>query len=141
MTSSHPGFLYLLMAGSDGKAFDIIFPNRLDSKNEVQAGQSIRLPRAEWQNTAAGPAGTTYLMAIVTDERRDFSKLGMQSTGSFSMLEASGTAARNIQRATARGPGTTSAECADPVKRRNLQVAKSCSNAFGAALVTVEEAL
>src|SRR5205814_2357351 len=47
VTSSQPGFLYLLMAGSDGKAFDIIFPNRLDSKNEVQAGQAIRLPRAE----------------------------------------------------------------------------------------------
>src|SRR6202008_314584 len=29
LTSSHAGYLYLLMVGSDGKTFDMIFPNKL----------------------------------------------------------------------------------------------------------------
>jgi hypothetical protein len=139
LTSSHAGFLYLLMAGSDGKAFDVLFPNKLDANNEVQAGAVVRLPRGEWQITAAGPAGTSHLLAMVSDVPRDFSKLGMQATGPFSMLEASGAAAKNIQRATMRGVGTSSTDCADATKMRNLQVAKRCSNAYGATLVTVEE--
>lgn len=139
VTSSHAGYLYLLMAGSDGKAFDVLFPNKLDARNEVEAGAALRLPRGEWQITAAGPAGTSHLLAMVTDSPRDFSKLGMQATGPFSMLEASGAAAKNLQRATMRGPGASDADCSSATKERNLQVAKRCSNAFGAALVTVEE--
>ena len=138
LTSSHAGFLYLLMAGSDGKAFDILFPNKLDAKNEIEAGAVLRLPRAEWQITAAGHAGTSHVLAMVTDAPRDFSKLGLQATGPFSMLEASSAAAKRLQLAT-RERGTPSVDCADPAKLRNLQVARRCSNAFGAALVSVEE--
>ena len=39
LTTSHAGHLYLLMVGSDGKTFDMLFPNGLDSNNQVQAGQ------------------------------------------------------------------------------------------------------
>jgi len=139
LTSSHAGYLYLLMAGSDGKAFDVLFPNKLDARNELEANAMIRLPRDAWQITASGPSGTSHLLAMVTDSPRDFSELGMQATGPFSMLEASGTAAKSIQRATMRGSRPTEADCSNAAKERNLQVAKRCSNAFGAALVTVEE--
>ena len=139
VTSSHPGYLYLLMAGSDGKSFDMLFPNRIDQGNEIAAGQALELPRSRWQVTAAGPQGTSQLLAIVTDARRDFSALGMQAAGPFSILAASQTAARDIQLVTTTAPLATNPECADPVGRRNLVVARRCSHAYGAALVNVEE--
>jgi hypothetical protein len=120
VTSERAGHVYLLMAGSDGKTFDMLFPNRLDTKNQIEAGQTLQLPRPSWQITAAGPAGATHLLAIVSDAPRDFSKLGMKPAGAFSVLEASRAAAKDIQLVTATAPG-------------------KASSAYGAALVTVEE--
>ena len=114
VTSGRAGHLYLLMAGSDGKTFDMLFPNRLDTKNQIAAGETLKLPRPSWQITAAGPAGATHLLAIVSDAPRDFSKLGMTRSGAFSVLDASRAAAKDIQLVTATSP-------------------------YGAALITVEE--
>src|SRR6185436_11333780 len=75
VSSSHAGFLYLLMVGSDGKTFDMLFPNQLDRSNQVEVGQVLRLPRPNWEVVAGGPPGTTQMLAIVTDAPRDFSKL------------------------------------------------------------------
>lgn len=137
--SSHPGYLYLLMAGSDGKSFDMLFPNRLDAANQIEAGQLVRLPRAEWEVTAGGPPGMTQVLAIVTDAPRDFSKLDMKPAGPFSVLDASPITAKDIQLVTTSAPAAAAPECADPLSRRNLAVAKRCSNAYGAALIAVEE--
>jgi hypothetical protein len=139
VTSSHPGYLYLLMAGSDGKSFDLLFPNRLDGANQIEAGQVVRLPRAEWEVVAGGPPGTTQVLAMVTDAPRDFSKLDMKAAGPFSVLDASPIAAKDIQLVTTSAPASSTPECVDPLARRNLTVAKRCSNAYGAALLAVEE--
>jgi hypothetical protein len=120
--SSHAGYLYILMAGSDGKTFDVLFPNALDKKNEVAAGQSVQLPRASWQITAGGPAGTTHLLAMVTDAPRDFSKLGLKPAGPFSILEANAAAARDIQLVTGSSTSATAG-----------------SNGYGAVLIPLEE--
>jgi len=56
LASSHAGYAYLLMVGSDGKSFDMLFPNQLDSANAIEAGQTLRLPRPNWQIKAGGPA-------------------------------------------------------------------------------------
>lgn len=97
LTSSHAGYAYLLMVGSDGKSFDMLFPNQLDSANAVEAGQTLRLPRPNWQIKAGGPAGRNHLLAIVADSPREFAKIGMQPAGPFSMLAASADASRNLQ--------------------------------------------
>ncbi|HUQ74572.1 MAG TPA: caspase family protein [Burkholderiales bacterium] len=141
VSSSHPGYLYLLMAGSDGKTFDMLFPNKLDASNEIQAGQVVRLPRAEWEVTAGGPPGVSQVLAIVTDAPRDFAKLDMKPAGPFSVLDvdASPIAAKDIVLVSTSAPAAAAPECVDPLSRRNLSVQKRCSNAYGAALIAVEE--
>ncbi len=139
VSSSHPGYLYLLMVGSDGKAFDILFPNQLDRANQVEAGQPLRLPRSNWEVLAGGPPGTTQLLAVVADAPRDFSKLAMKPAGPFSILEANPVSTKDIQLVSTSSVTAASEECVDPVARRNLAVARRCSNAFGAAMLAVEE--
>jgi hypothetical protein len=139
LNSSHPGYVYLLMVGSDGKEFDMIFPNKLDSRNEIGAGQTLQLPRSAWRISAAGPAGKNHLLAIVTDAPRDFSRIGMQSAGPFSVVAAAGHASRDIQLVTNTSVDAGSAECSGPSANRTLRVQMRCSNAYGAALLSVEE--
>ena len=139
VTSSHAGYLYLLMAGSDGKSFDLLFPNKLDGRNQIEAGQTIKLPRPEWEVTAGGPPGVTQVLALVTDAPRDFSGLPLQAAGPFSVIDASPVAAKDIVLVTTSAPAAAAPECADPLARRNLAVSKRCSNAYGAALIALEE--
>ncbi len=140
LSSTHAGYVYLLMVGSDGKEFDMLFPNKLDANNYVEAGQTIQLPRANWQVMAQGPAGTDSLLAIVADSPRNFSSIGMTPSGPFSSVEASATSVRDIQSATSVSANADSADCTGKTRTRNIAVAvKKCSNAYGAALVTVDE--
>jgi hypothetical protein len=139
VSSSHAGFLYLLMVGSDGKTFDMLFPNQLDRSNQLEAGQVLRLPRPNWEVVAGGPPGTTQMLAIVADAPRDFSKLALKPAGPFSIVEANARATRDVQLVTMQAPSAAAEECADQSAKRNFAVARRCSNAFGAALVAVEE--
>jgi len=139
LTSSHPGFLYVLMVGSDGKTFDMLFPNQLDNNNAVQAGQSLRLPRANWMVKAGGPAGKNHLLAIVADSPRDFAKMGMVPAGPFSIVPASTSSSKDIQLVTQTSANAESKECEAPSAHRTLMVQKNCSNAYGAALMVLEE--
>lgn len=139
LKSDHPGYVYLLMVGTDGKTFDILFPNQLDRNNKIQAGETLRLPRPSWSIKAGGPAGKNHLLAIVADAPRDFSRLGMQSAGPFSFLAANTATAREIQLVTAASPQATGNECQQPSNQRTLAVQKRCSNAYGAAIMQLEE--
>ena len=139
LTSSHAGYIYLLMVGSDGKTFDMIFPNTLDTRNEIAAGQMLQLPRPAWQITAGGPAGKDHLLAIVTDAPRDFAALGMQQAGPFSMVAATVATARDIQLVTATSPQAAATECQEAGSKRTLVLQKRCSNAYGAALLAIDE--
>jgi len=139
LTSSHAGHAYLLMVGSDGRSFDMLFPNQLDGDNAVEAGQALRLPRPNWQIKAGGPAGRNHLLAIVADSPREFAKIGMQPAGPFSMISASETSSKDIQLVSATSAHAASSECADPSHERTLQVQKRCSGAYGAAMMVLEE--
>ncbi|MGH8732197.1 MAG: caspase family protein, partial [Burkholderiales bacterium] len=131
LTSSHAGFLYVLMVGSDGKTFDMLFPNQLDNNNAVQPGQSLRLPRANWMVKAGGPAGKNHLLAIVADSPRDFAKMGMVPAGPFSIVPASTSSSKDIQLVTQTSANAESKECEAPSAHRTLMVQKRCSNAYG----------
>ncbi len=139
LRSSHPGYVYLLMVGSDGKTFDMIFPNRLDKNNFIQVGQALKLPRTDWEIVAQGPVGKNQLLAIVADAPREFGSAGLKPAGPFSMIEASPASAKDIQLVSGASAYSGSAECTEDTRKRTLAVQKKCSNAFGAALVTVEE--
>ncbi len=139
LTSSHPGYVYLLMVGSDGKTFDMLFPNRLDKNNYVQAGQAVKLPRTDWEIVAQGPAGKDQLLAIVADAPREFGAIGLKPAGPFSMVEVNPASAKDIQLVSGTSTFASNAECTQDTRKRTLAVQKKCSNAFGASLVTVEE--
>lgn len=137
LTSREGGHVYLLMVGSDGQAFDLLFPNAFDRNNVIEAGATLRLPRASWQLSAEGPPGKNTLLAIVADSPRDFSAAGLKASGPFSVVGA--VAAKDIQLVTAGAAKPATEECADSNALRTLAVKKRCSTAYGAALLTVEE--
>jgi hypothetical protein len=75
--SSHDGYLYLILLGSDSKSFYVLYPNGLDKNNQVKAGQTIRIPRPDWEVKAAGPVGTNNLLVMVSDSPRKLNTLTM----------------------------------------------------------------
>ena len=136
LTSREGGYAYVLMVGSDGETFDLLFPNRIDGANLLAPGETLRLPRAGWQMQAQGPAGTDSLLAIVADAPRDFSSAGLRPAGPFSVVDA--VAAKDIQLVTASSAGDRR-ECAAPPRTRDIALVKRCSSAYGAALLRIEE--
>lgn len=139
LTSSHEGYVYLLMVGSDGKSFDLLFPNRKDDRNHILAGETWKLPRAGWTIRAGGPAGRDHLLALVSDNPRDFSALGLVPAGPFSMLAATPQATRDILFVSDTSEHAGQDACLEPGPRRTLEIANACSDAYGADLITLEE--
>ncbi len=137
--SSHEGYVYLLMVGSDGRSFDLLFPNRKDERNHIRAGESLTLPRAGWAIRAGGPAGRNHLLALVSETPRDFSGLGLRAAGPFSVLAATPAAARDILLVSETSARADAPACAMTSARRTLEVAAACSDAYGADLITLEE--
>ncbi len=75
VTSSHAGYVYVLLLGSDETSFYMLFPNALDQTNRIEANKPMRLPRPHWGVSAAGPPGTDQILVIVTETPRDVSVL------------------------------------------------------------------
>ncbi|MES2941355.1 MAG: DUF4384 domain-containing protein [Pseudomonadota bacterium] len=67
LATAQPGYLYLYQVATDGRTLSLVFPNAIDGANYMAAG-STRLPRANWQLKAYGPAGTGYLLAVLTPQ-------------------------------------------------------------------------
>ncbi len=139
LTSSHEGYVYLLMVGSDGKSFDLLFPNRKDDRNHILAGETWQLPRPGWAIRAGGPAGRDHLLAVVSDNPRDFAALGMKPAGPFSMLATSPMSARDIQFVSATSAHAEQPDCEKSGAQRTLEVVATCSDAYGADLIDLEE--
>ena len=75
--SSHDGYIYLVLLGSDRKSFYVLYPNGLDRDNRIKAGQTRKLPRPDWQLEAAGPPGEDNLLVMVTASPRRIDRLAM----------------------------------------------------------------
>jgi hypothetical protein len=93
VTTNKDGHLTILQVGSDGQTFMQLFPNERDNNAYVKAGVTV-LPRPNWQIKSGGPAGTSYLLAILSDSPRDFTK-GMKALGPFK-TSAGKKAAKNL---------------------------------------------
>ncbi len=87
ITSSQPGFVYLLMAGTDRSHFHLLFPNSLDRNNRIGPDKPLALPRANWAMVADGPEGTDRFLAIVSAAPRDFSAAGLRTVEPFAEFE------------------------------------------------------
>jgi len=128
VTPARDGHLYVALAGSDGKSLYLLVPNDLARDNRVRAGQPLSLPGAGWEIVAGGPAGPEQLLVMVTDAPRDLSGLAAERAGPFmkTLLDEQGRS--RLQAVLANG--TPRPGCGKPG-------APSCSDAFGAALLTV----
>jgi hypothetical protein len=134
--SDKPGYVYVALAGSDNKSVYMLFPNDLDQNNKIEAGQTLQLPRANWRVKAGGPAGNNNLLVFVADGPRDLSQLGAGKVGPFSssLNDVEGRAKLGALMGTSRL--VTSQACESASNRKNNPL---CSDAFGAAMVSVEE--
>ncbi len=104
VTTAQQGFLYLLQVGSDGKTFNLLFPNKIDSNNALSAG-THRFPRDSWRLRAGGPAGKSHIIAIVSPVKKDLSR-DMDGSSVFPSSGANQRATRTlVVEATGSGEG------------------------------------
>lgn len=75
--SSHDGYIYMILLGSDAKSFYVLYPNGLDKNNAIKAGQTVRIPKPDWEVKAVGPVGTNNLLVMVSDSPRKLNTLTM----------------------------------------------------------------
>ncbi len=134
--SDRAGYVYVALAGSDNKSVYLLFPNDLDANNRIEANQQLLLPRPAWRVKAAGPVGKDQLLVLVADGPRDLHALAAAKAGPFvtSLNDAQGRAqlgALLTRSATANGDS-----CSSPAARKKNP---QCSDAYGAAMLTVEE--
>ena len=94
VSTNKPGYLYLLQVGSDGKTFNLLFPNKIDKDNYIAAGNH-QFPRQNWRVRAGGPAGISHLLAIVTLTPKDLTK-DMDLNAAFATAQANEQAAKTL---------------------------------------------
>ena len=137
--SPRAGYVYVALAGSDQKSLYLLYPNQLDGNNQVQANQSIDLPKAGWRIKAAGPKGTDTVLVMVTDSPRDLSQLGGEKVGPFvkTLLTAEGKS--KLQWLLGNSENSDQKVCQTGGKMRNLEVSEACSDSFASALVQIQE--
>jgi hypothetical protein len=133
--SDRGGYVYVALAGSDNKSLYLLFPNDLDQSNRIEAGQQLALPRPNWRAKAGGPAGTDNLLVLVTDGPRDLGSLAASKAGPFvtSLNDSEGRAKLGALMTTSSKSGAQ--ECSSANRKGNAQ----CSDAYGAAMLSVEE--
>jgi len=134
--SDHAGYVYVAQAGSDNQALYLLFPNDLDQNNQIEPGQQMVLPRPNWRVKVSGPVGTDNLLVLVSDAPRDLTALAQYKAGPFvsSLNDADGRA-RLGALMTASKMGASSV-CKGAVGTRPVAL---CSDAYGAAMLTVQE--
>jgi hypothetical protein len=130
ITSLKAGYVYVLMVGTDGQ-FNLLFPNAIDADNGIAGDGELSLPRPGWAMTASGPPGSNRFVAIVSENRRDFSAAGLKKVDPFAQFPRK--AAEKVAMQSAAG-------AANPFAGKVVCPAgRSCSSGYGAALFAIEE--
>ena len=134
--SDRGGYVYAALAGSDGKALYMLFPNDLDQNNRIEAGQTLKLPQGKWRIKSSGPVGTNHLLVMVADAPRDLQPLSAKKEGPFmtSLNDASGRAQLGALLTSSKAISTAVCQNATSAKNNPL-----CSDAYGASLVSIKE--
>ena len=128
LRSSQPGYLYVMMVGTDSAHLMVLFPNALDRDNRIQANRELTLPRPGWSFVAGGPAGTNHLVAMVSPTPRDFSAAGLEVGDPFDEFPFDRLAALKAQHGSFEFlVGSPRCETA------------ACPAGFAAALFSIEE--
>ena len=134
--SNKTGYVYVALAGSDNKSLYVLFPNDLDKNNRIEAGQTMLLPRPNWKVRSQGPEGSNQLLVFVSDGPRDLSSLSKSKAGPFivSLNNAEGRA--ELGALMSRSAIGANAGCSATAARASNP---QCSDAFGAAMLRVDE--
>jgi hypothetical protein len=85
ISSSRDGFVQVLVLGPDGTLV-LMFPNAQASDNRIRAGQTLRLPQANWPLDVTEPAGQEDFLVIVSQQPRDYSELSSERAYIFLKL-------------------------------------------------------
>jgi hypothetical protein len=130
--SSTSGYAYVFVVGTNQSDFYLIFPNSIDVDNAIPAGRRIAVPR-RLPLDANGPPGVNHFVAIVSDNRRDFTSLAIRRSGGFFEEFQPGSIA-----AAASTAGGVAALFAG---NTTCPGRTDCSAAYGAAEFSIEEIL
>lgn len=137
--SPKAGYVYVALAGSDQKSLYLLYPNKLDGNNRIEANQTIELPKTGWRITAAGPKGINTVLVMVTDSPRDLSQLDGENVGPFVKTLLTTDGKSKLQRLLANSENQDQKACQIGGNKRNLQVSEACSDGFASALVEIQE--
>ena len=133
--SSHAGYVYLYTGGTEKSHLYLLFPNRIDPNNRIEAGTELSLPRPSWSITAGGPPGVNQIVVMVSRSRRDQSGTGIKTAGGdipeFDLEEA---ARRWLRRdADSVSPFVGAVECRGDAGKF------TCAEGYGARMLEVVE--
>lgn len=92
--SSIAGYVYLLMAGTQGDDLYLLFPNARDRSNKIAANADLGLPRASWKLEFAGPPGVDRFIVVVSPTPREFTDSGWRAAEPFREFERASAAQR-----------------------------------------------
>jgi hypothetical protein len=139
ITSPRDGYLYIALAGSDGKSLYLLYPNTLDTNNVVKAHQKIDLPTSRWRITPGGPEGIDTMLVMVTDSPRNLSRLQGDKVGPFLKTLMNTDGKSQLQWLLSTSENSDDKSCQVGGSLRNLKVNQACSDAFASSLLTVQE--
>ncbi|MDR4518124.1 MAG: serine/threonine-protein kinase [Nitrosomonas sp.] len=133
INSTKSGYVYLLMAGSNQDDLWLLFPNKIDSMNRIEAGISLTIPRPDlWALPASGPPGINHFVIIVSTNQRDFSAAGLTHIGSYAKFPY-----QEAQHLYSNHDGYLPLFAGKEVCQETVKDA--CSGSFGAAFFSIEE--
>ncbi|MBC7944269.1 MAG: DUF4384 domain-containing protein [Burkholderiales bacterium] len=132
LRSSKPGYVYLLMVGSDRSHFYLLFPNAIDQENRIAAKKELKLPRLGWQMTASGPPGTNHFLAMVSEHPREFSAASLVTIDPFAQFPVEAIAQASVSSAELIPVFAGNAVCP-------AAAGANCSESFGAAIFSIDE--
>lgn len=146
ITSQYAGYVYVFYRGSHPDSFYLLYPNALDNRNQINAGETLSLPRPEWRIKAMGPEGRDHLLVLVTQNPRDFSAYALpreyvNPAGAFQKVQTNSNALAAITRIASMSNSLKQGVCQANASsgNRDLAVAQACSDRFGAAWFTLDE--
>ena len=132
VVSSEAGYLYVLLAGTEGSDLVLLFPNAKDTNNRIEAGKPITLPRRGTRMASAGPPGVNHIAVIVSPAPRDFSAVGLKR-GSGALAEFD---VERLQRLWSDEPGSHSPLAG---AARCEPAGTTCDPRYGGAMARIEE--
>ncbi|RZI92300.1 MAG: DUF4384 domain-containing protein [Rubrivivax sp.] len=85
VTASREGYVYVLLHGPDGSLMQL-YPNDRARNNHIGAGETLRLPGANWPLKASDPPGMEHFFVLVAAEPRNFSNWSTEKDPTYGFL-------------------------------------------------------